>query len=102
QAIHDRSARHVIAEIGCAARRAAGGRPIILVAESETQTAKLVRPIDQGGYGLDAVWNDDFHHSAVVAVTGRRDADFPDHHGTPQEVIASAKTGDMYQGQLDV
>ncbi|HZS04529.1 MAG TPA: alpha-amylase family glycosyl hydrolase, partial [Blastocatellia bacterium] len=99
QTIHDCSPRHVIAEIGCAARTAARGRSIILVAESETQTAKLVRAIDDGGYGLDAVWNDDFHHSAVVAVTGRAEAYYSDHRGTPQELISAAKYGYLFQGQ---
>ena len=31
-------------------------------------------PVDPGGFGLDAMWNDDFHHTARVALTGRREA----------------------------
>ena len=99
QTIHDRSSRHIIAELGCRARSAARGRPILLVAESETQTTRLVRPIDAGGDGLDALWNDDFHHSAIVALTGNREAYFSDHHGTPQELISAAKRGYLFQGQ---
>jgi maltooligosyltrehalose trehalohydrolase len=99
QTIHDRSARHIIAEIGCRARVAARGKPIILVAESETQTVNLVRPVDAGGRGLDAVWNDDFHHSAIVAVTGKREAYYSDHRGTPQELISAVKRGYLFQGQ---
>jgi maltooligosyltrehalose trehalohydrolase len=59
----------------------------------------LVFPVEQNGYGLDAVWNDDFHHSAVVALTGRREAYFSDHLGRPQEFISAAKYGYLYQGQ---
>jgi maltooligosyltrehalose trehalohydrolase len=99
QSIHDKSARHVIAEIGCRARSAARGRSIILVAESETQTVTLVRPADAGGDGLDGLWNDDLHHSAIVALTGKREAYFSDHHGTPQELISAAKRGYLFQGQ---
>jgi len=99
QTIHDRSRRHIIAEIGCRARAAARGRPIVLVAESETQTVRLVKPIDAGGDGLDALWNDDFHHSAIVALTGKREAYFSDHHGAPQELISAAKRGYLFQGQ---
>jgi maltooligosyltrehalose trehalohydrolase len=99
QSIHDRSKRHVIAEIACSARSAACGRPIILVAENERQLARLVHPIADGGCGLDALWNDDFHHTAVVAVTGRREAYYSDHRGTPQELISSAKYGYLFQGQ---
>jgi maltooligosyltrehalose trehalohydrolase len=45
------------------------------------------------------MWNDDFHHSAVVALTGRHDAYFADYLGTPQELISAAKHGFLYQGQ---
>ncbi len=90
---------HIIAEIGCKARAAARGRSIILVAENERQLTRLVRPIVDGGFGLDALWNDDFHHSAVVAVTGRREAYYSDHRGAPQELISAAKYGYLFQGQ---
>src|SRR5688572_19250594 len=71
QSIHDlQSPEHVIALIARRARQAAGERRIVLVAENETQLTKLVRSQEEGGYGLDALWNDDFHHSAGVALTG--------------------------------
>jgi maltooligosyltrehalose trehalohydrolase len=99
QSMHDASPRHVLADISRAAHRAAGGRGIVLVAENEPQHVRLVKPIDDGGFGLDALWNDDFHHSAVVAVTGRREAYYTDHGGTPQELISAAKYGYLFQGQ---
>ena len=71
----------------------------MLIAESETQTVRLVQSPDAGGYGLDALWNDDFHHSAIVAMTGRREAYYSDHRGTPQELISAAKRGYLFQGQ---
>ena len=58
-----------------------------------------MRPVEEGGYGLDGLWNDDFHHSAVVAMTGRREAYFSDHHGAPQEFVSAAKYGYLFQGQ---
>jgi maltooligosyltrehalose trehalohydrolase len=45
------------------------------------------------------MWNDDFHHSAVVALTGRNEAYFADYCGTPQEFISAVKYGFLYQGQ---
>ena len=99
QAIHDRSEAHIIAEIGARARAAAGDRRILLVAENEPQDVINVRPAGEGGYGLDALWNDDFHHSAVVALTGRREAYYTDHRGTPQEFVSAAKYGYLFQGQ---
>ena len=100
QAIADRSPEHVLAAVARRAREAAGGRGIVIVAESETQQAYLLRPADQGGCGLDGVWNDDFHHTARVALTGRREAYYSDYFGTPQELVSAAKHGYLYQGQL--
>src|SRR5438128_1513543 len=51
------------------------------------------------GDDLDGMWNDDFHHSAVVALTGRNEAYFGDYLGAPQEFISAAKYGFLYQGQ---
>jgi maltooligosyltrehalose trehalohydrolase len=99
QSIHDASPRHVIMEIGERARAAAGKRSILLVSENEPQHTKLIRPIDRGGYGLDALWNDDFHHSARVALTGRREAYYSSTHGTPQELLSAVKWGYLFQGQ---
>ena len=53
-------------------------RSIVIVAENEPQDTRLVRPTADGGYGLDALWNDDFHHSAMVALTGRAEAYYSD------------------------
>lgn len=100
QAIHDRSEPHLLAEISTAARAAGHGRNIYLVGENEPQRTKLIRPQDQLGYGLDALWNDDFHHSAMVAATGRREAYYLDYKGSPQEFISAIKYGFLYQGQL--
>jgi maltooligosyltrehalose trehalohydrolase len=99
QSIFDASPRHILRDIAERARAAAAGRSILLVAENEPQDARLLRPPDQGGQGLDLAWNDDLHHSAVVALTGRREAYYQDHHGTPQELVSAAKHGYLFQGQ---
>lgn len=99
QNIYDSSADNVIAALGRAARAAAGSRAIILIAENEPQNSDLVRPASQGGYGLDGVWNDDFHHAAMVAATGRNEFYYRDFEGTPQEFISAAKYGYLFQGQ---
>ena len=99
QAMHDESDEHILALIGRRARAAAEKRQIVLIAENEPQHVRLVRPLEQGGYGLDGLWNDDFHHSAVVAMTGRREAYFSDHRGSPQEFVSAAKYGYLFQGQ---
>jgi maltooligosyltrehalose trehalohydrolase len=98
-AIRDRSNEYIIGAVGRAARQAAGARSIILIAENDQQEAKMVRPRSDGGDDLDGMWNDDFHHSAVVALTGRKEAYFGDYQGAPQEFISAAKYGFLYQGQ---
>ena len=99
QAIHDQSPEHLLTAISREARRAAGTRSVLLVAENESQSALLARSTDKGGCGIDALWNDDFHHEALVAATGQADAYYTDYSGTPQELISTLKHGYLYQGQ---
>lgn len=99
QAIVDASSKHILREITERARAAAGKRSIYLVNENEPQDGRLVRPPESGGYGMDGMWNDDFHHAAMVALTGKREAYYTDYAGTPAELIACAKFGYLYQGQ---
>ena len=98
-AIRDQSDEYIVGAVGRAARKAAGSRSIILIAENDLQEPKMVRPRSEGGDDLDGMWNDDFHHSAVVALTGRREAYYADYLGVPQEFISAAKYGFLYQGQ---
>src|SRR5437016_421559 len=94
QSIHDDSEEHIIALIQRRAREAAGRRRIFIVAENEPQDVDLIRK-----YGLDALWNDDWHHTAMVAVTNRREAYYTDYYGGPQEFVSLARHGFLYQGQ---
>ncbi|HEX7957765.1 MAG TPA: malto-oligosyltrehalose trehalohydrolase [Pyrinomonadaceae bacterium] len=99
QSIRDSSADHLIAALAREVRDAAGGRETIVVGENEPQEARMVLPYARGGFGLDGLWNDDFHHSAMVALTGRSEAYYSDYRGAPQEFVSSAKYGFLYQGQ---
>ena len=98
-AIHDDGPVHVMADLSRQARLAAGDRSIILVAECDSQLVECIRPIEQGGWGLDGIWSEDFHHAVRVAATGRSEGYYVDYRGTPQELISSVKRGFLYQGQ---
>src|SRR6266576_721521 len=98
-AVRDRSNEYIIGEVGRAARKAAGARSILLIAENDRQEARMVRPRSESGDDLDGMWNDDFHHSAVIALTNRKEAYYDDYRGSPQEFISAAKYGFLYQGQ---
>ena len=97
--IYDSSEKHVLAEISERVRQAAGRRSTILIAENEAQQVKLTRPVGEGGCNLDGLWNDDFHHTARVALTGQREGYYTDYRGSPQELISAVKRGYLYQGQ---
>ncbi|QPK61594.1 malto-oligosyltrehalose trehalohydrolase [Methylomonas sp. LL1] len=99
QQIFDSSAENIIAAIVQAVRSAGTPRKTFIVGENEPQDAKLFLPSERGGFGLDALWNDDFHHTAMVAMTGRADAYYSDYRGVAQEFISTFKRGFLYQGQ---
>jgi len=99
QQMYDASPDSIHALLCRSAREAAQGRATYLVAENEPQQVHLIRPPAAGGCGWDALWNDDFHHSATVALTGRSEAYFSDYLGAPQEFISMAKRGFLFQGQ---
>jgi len=99
QNMYDRSPEHIVTAIVRAARGAAKGRRIYVVAENEPQHTELLDPPASGGSDIDALWNDDFHHSATVALTGRAEAYYSCHGGAPQEFISVAKHAFLYQGQ---
>ena len=82
-----------------AARLAAGTKTIVIVGENEPQDTCLIKSIADGGYGLDALWNDDYHHTATVALTGKSDAYYSDYRGSAQELLSAMKYGFLYQGQ---
>jgi maltooligosyltrehalose trehalohydrolase len=98
-AIVDDSKDHILAALTRRVREMGAGRRTIVVAENEHQDAIAVRDVEQGGYGLDGTWNDDFHHAARIAMTGQRDFFFGDYRGSPQELISAVKRGFLYQGQ---
>jgi maltooligosyltrehalose trehalohydrolase len=97
--ICDSSLSHILSEISAQVRRKSPGRQTYLIAENDSQQVKLVESSEQQGYGFDAVWNEDFHHSAIVRLTGDRQGYCADYLGTPQEFISALKYGFLYQGQ---
>jgi maltooligosyltrehalose trehalohydrolase len=99
QNIYDQGSPHILAELSQRVRATAHPRTVVLLAENEPQDLVCVTPTERGGYGLDAMWNDDFHHTAHVALTGRREAYYTDYRGQAQEFVSAVKRGFLYQGQ---
>jgi maltooligosyltrehalose trehalohydrolase len=99
QGLFDSGSVHILEEIARQMRASAGRRRVLVVGENEPQRARLLRGSDRGGLGFDMLWSDDFHHAAVAAVTGIREAYFGDYVGSPQELVSLLKRGWLYQGQ---
>jgi malto-oligosyltrehalose trehalohydrolase len=99
QSIFDDSERHILAELVMRARQAALPRSIVITAENEPQCSEHLLPPERGGFGIDGMWNDDFHHAASVALCGSRDGYLRDFSGRAQELVSCAKHGFLFQGQ---
>lgn len=99
QCVYDSSQRHILAETTQAAREAAGNRKTYFIAENEPQDVSHLRSQQTQGSGLDALWNDDFHHTAMVRLTGKNPAYYSDYLGSVEEFISAVKHGFLYQGQ---
>lgn len=97
--IIDHSPRHILAAITTAARASAGERGIVMIAETDENDARYVRPTDQGGFGFDAVGADDFHHVAHVYAAGERHGYYADYEGTLDELARTINRGWLYEGQ---
>jgi maltooligosyltrehalose trehalohydrolase len=97
--LYDRSPRHVVADLVARARAQEKHRRICIVAENEPQDAQLIRSPERGGMGADAIWMDDLHHTARVALTGRAEAYLSDYRGTAQELLSCALHNGIFQGQ---
>ena len=97
-ALVDTSPTHIVQELTEYGRAVAAPRRIFVSVENESQNTSLVRVTD-GDAGVDSLWNEDWHHSAFVALTGRREAYFTDYRGTAGEFASMARWNLLYQGQ---
>ncbi|HEY2170910.1 MAG TPA: malto-oligosyltrehalose trehalohydrolase, partial [Candidatus Angelobacter sp.] len=100
QTIKDDSPQHILAEIKAdvAALATELGRNICVIAETDENDAKIVRPPEAGGYGLDAIWSDDFHHAIHAYFTGERKGYYQD-FGSPEQITRALTHGFVFQGE---
>jgi maltooligosyltrehalose trehalohydrolase len=98
-ALYDDSPRHFLAELTEEVRSAMGDRAVWLVAEDHRNLATMVRPIAEGGWGLDAVWADDLHHQIRCHVAGDRDGYYADYTGSTTDIATTIANGWFYTGQ---
>ena len=98
--IADRSPEHIVNELTRHARALAHPRRLFIVAENESQNVAFLKDVaDRGAGGLDGIWNEDWHHAALVALSGQNAAYCTDYDGTANEFAAMARWNLLYQGQ---
>ena len=99
-AIVDPSARTSLEELSSAVHAKAEelGRDVYLIPEDNRNDTRVVKSPEVGGWGFDSVWNDDFHHSLHVLLTGERDAYYQDFSGVG-DLAGAYREGFVYSGQ---
>lgn len=99
-AIVDPTARHFLEELAAAVHnRAAGlGRRVYLIAESDRNDPRAIRPPEVNGWGLDATWNDDLHHAVHVLLTGESGGYYADFSGL-DDLARAYRDAFVYTGQ---
>lgn len=100
QNIHDPEHPALFKELVETARAAAPHRHIVISGEDYLQRTPLLGRATWNA-GLDQLWNDDFHHTARVALTGDHSGYFGSYRGHAQELVSALKNGYLFQGQYD-
>jgi maltooligosyltrehalose trehalohydrolase len=98
--IYDFGAQHILKEIASVVRVQAEqlNRHIVIIAESDLNDTRIIDPCSEGGYGLDAQWNDDFHHALHVTLTNEQNGYYQDFNGL-KDLATAVSEGFVYQGQ---
>ena len=94
----DDSRAHIVAELAAAVRSAAG-RPLALIAEDHRNLTALVEPRERGGWALDGIWADDFHHVIRRRLAGDTYAYYQDYEGSTDELARTLTQGWLFTGQ---
>jgi len=100
-AIVDTSATHLLEQLAAEVGRLADaeGRSLFLIAESDLNDPRIVRPPAVGGYGIDAQWSDDFHHAVHALLTGESDGYYAD-FGTLEDLRTALTGAYVYDGRF--
>ncbi|MBD2041277.1 malto-oligosyltrehalose trehalohydrolase [Microcoleus sp. FACHB-672] len=100
QAIFEVGARPFLQELATATDSLSQqlGRKLYLIAESDLNDVRVLRPKELGGFALDAQWCDDFHHSLHALLTGESDRYYQD-FGKCEHLEKAFKESFVYSGQ---
>ncbi len=98
--IYDLSAKHFLAELAERVKKLSGqrGREFRLIAESDLNDPTVAMNGDRGGYGIDCLWCDDFHHSIHTLLVDESSGYYED-FSSVEHVVKTMKEGFVYSGQ---
>jgi maltooligosyltrehalose trehalohydrolase len=101
--ISDSSARPFLQELAERVKEFSSceGKRFYLIAESDLNNSRVIKPRELGGYGIDAQWCDDFHHSLHTLLTGEKDGYYID-FGKTEHLVKSMREGFVYSGDYSV
>ena len=94
----DDSVTHLVSDLA-ATVRAAVNRPLAIIAEDHRNLTSLVEARHGGGWELDGIWADDFHHVLRRRLAGDCDGYYRDYTGAIEELVATLRQGWLYTGQ---
>ncbi len=102
-AVVDTSARPFLQELAETLRREAArqDRTVHVIAESDLNDSRVIRPAGSGGLGFDAQWSDDYHHALHAVLTGERSGYYRD-FGTLEHLARAVREGFVYSGQHSI
>jgi maltooligosyltrehalose trehalohydrolase len=98
-AIIDEGPRHFLDELQERVRATLRERQVLLIAEDHRNLAQMIKSPLEGGWGLDAVWADDFHHQVRRMLAGDNEGYFADFAGTIADLVETIRNGWFYCGQ---
>jgi maltooligosyltrehalose trehalohydrolase len=100
QTIKDDSPKHILAEIQENVQALARDleRKVCVIAETDENNSRYVKPAAAGGFALDGFWSDDFHHAVHAFFTGERQGYYQD-FGKPEQIARTLRDGYVFQGE---
>lgn len=101
-ALRDESPRHLVEELSSRVKASDKDRRVMVIAEDHRNLASMIRPRSSGGWDLDGVWADDFHHEIRRFLAGDNEGYFRDYNGTTADLATTLERGWFYCGETSI
>ena len=100
-AMTDTSATHILEQLKFEVEKLStqADRPLVLIAESDLNDPRLVKPRERGGFQLDAQWSDDFHHALHTVLTNEKNGYYSD-YGKLADLAKALRQAFVYDGSF--